>query len=101
VYHTQGTAVKSRESYDSSPNDEPFEVVLGDDQIIPGWENGIVGKGVTPVRYGGLRKVVAPAKLAYGAEGYGCRYDGSKRGGFKCLVEPGESVEIVFKVLEK
>ena len=98
----QGTDVKSREVYDSSPPDEPFEVTLGEDEIIPGWETGILGsEGMLPMRFGGVRKLIIPAKLAYGIEGYGCRYDSTGRGGVKCLVNPGAPVEIVVKILEE
>ena len=73
-------------------------------QVLEGWELGIAGgNGMPPMRYGGIRKVIIPSKLAYGAEGYGCRYDLSrkKRGGMDCMVDPNVDIEMVFKVLGK
>mmetsp|Transcript_24211 Transcript_24211/g.40566 ORF Transcript_24211/g.40566 Transcript_24211/m.40566 type:complete len:228 (+) Transcript_24211:84-767(+) len=98
----QGTDVNTRDVYDSSPLEEPLEVELGNDEIIPGWEAGIVGgNGMPPMNYGGIRKLIVPAKQAFRGEGYGCRYNDKARGGMKCLVNPGAPVEIVVKVLGK
>ena len=70
-------------------------------QVVPGWELGIVGAGkdMPPMNYGGVRKVIIPSKLAYGAEGYACKYDASKRGNMNCLVSPYDEIEMVIKVL--
>jgi hypothetical protein len=54
-----------------------------------------------PMNYGGIRKLIVPAKQAFRGEGYGCRYNDKARGGMKCLVNPGAPVEIVVKVLGK
>mmetsp|Transcript_29810 Transcript_29810/g.41196 ORF Transcript_29810/g.41196 Transcript_29810/m.41196 type:complete len:224 (+) Transcript_29810:72-743(+) len=97
----QGADVLTRDVYDTSPADEPLMIVAGDEEVIIGWDKGIIGKdGMPPVRYGGVRKLIVPAKLAYGSEGYACVYDSKSRGGMRCTVQPGGSVEIVFKVLE-
>jgi len=50
-------------SYDK---DEPFQFVLGDDNILPGWNQGVAG-----MRVGGKRKLTIPPHLAYGAAGGG------------------------------
>ncbi len=48
-------------SYDRG---QPFQLQLGQGLIIPGWEEGLLG-----MRAGGVRQLVIPPDLAYGAEG--------------------------------
>ncbi|HEX7340076.1 MAG TPA: FKBP-type peptidyl-prolyl cis-trans isomerase [Rhodanobacteraceae bacterium] len=50
----------------SKHGDQPFRFTLGIGQVIPGWDKGVVG-----MRVGGVRELLIPASLAYGARGAG------------------------------
>lgn len=52
--------------FDSSIGRAPFSFIVGIGQVIPGWEQGLLGMQV-----GGTRKLTIPADLAYGAAGAG------------------------------
>ena len=43
---------------------QPFEFALGGGQVIPGWDEGLVG-----MKEGGRRQLTIPPDLAYGAQG--------------------------------
>ncbi len=51
------------EVFDQSYGRGPFEFQLGAGNVIEGWDKGIVG-----MKVGGKRKLVIPAKMAYGAQ---------------------------------
>lgn len=53
-------------TFDSSLNEgrEPFSFNLGNDSVIQGWHEGIVG-----MKVGGKRKLTIPPSLAYGPDG--------------------------------
>lgn len=52
--------------FDTSVGKAPFQFTLGAGQVIPGWDQGLVGMQV-----GGKRLLIIPPELAYGAQGIG------------------------------
>jgi len=61
-----GVLYDNNKEFDSSwsRDEEPLEVTLGSGQVIPGWEQGLLG-----MRVGGRRKLTIPPDQAYGAQG--------------------------------
>lgn len=52
--------------FDTSVGKQPISFVLGSGQVIPGWDQGLVGMQV-----GGKRVLIIPPSLAYGSQGVG------------------------------
>ena len=58
----QSTGKKFDSSWDRGA--QPFTTVLGQGQVIKGWDEGLIG-----MKRGGSRRLIIPAALAYGAAG--------------------------------
>jgi FKBP-type peptidyl-prolyl cis-trans isomerase len=61
-----GVLFKDGEEFDSSwgKGKQPFQFALGSGQVIPGWDEGVVG-----MKVGERRRLTIPADLAYGQQG--------------------------------
>jgi len=64
--HYAGRLAKDGKPFDSTRGGTPFTFELGKGAVIKGWDEGLVG-----VKPGGKRKLLIPAKLAYGERGVG------------------------------
>jgi len=54
----------SLKQFDSSKGRAPYSLVLGNHEVIKGWEEGLVG-----MKVGGKRRLTIPPELAYGPAG--------------------------------
>ncbi len=63
-----GVACSTGKAFDASYTDgaknQEFTFTLGQGQVIPGWDQGVAG-----MKVGGVRQLVIPPALAYGATG--------------------------------
>ena len=61
-----GNLYDTNKEFDSSwkRGKAPFQFTLGQGQVIPGWDQGLLG-----MKVGGRRRLTIPADLAYGAQG--------------------------------
>jgi peptidylprolyl isomerase len=61
-----GVLFKNGKEFDSSwgKGKQPFQFALGSGQVIPGWDEGVLG-----MKVGERRRLTIPADLAYGAQG--------------------------------
>lgn len=57
---------KKGEQFDASLAGRPFVFWIGAQQVIPAWDQGVVG-----MKVGGIRRLIVPASLAYGRTGAG------------------------------
>lgn len=56
----------TRKVIQSSWTSQPFGFTLGEGQVIPGWDEGVLG-----MRAGGRRELIIPPSLGYGAQSPG------------------------------
>lgn len=60
-----GKAYSTKKEFDNSyDRGQPFPFQLGGGQVIPGWDQGLVG-----MKVGGRRELVIPPGLGYGSQG--------------------------------
>jgi len=64
LQNADGTAGAKFDS--SKDRNDPFEFPLGAGHVIKGWDEGVQG-----MKIGGVRKLIIPSSLGYGARGAG------------------------------
>jgi len=62
--HYTGWLVNGTQFDTSLKGGRPFGFPIGANQVIPGWDQGVVG-----MKPGGIRKLIVPPDLGYGSEG--------------------------------
>jgi FKBP-type peptidyl-prolyl cis-trans isomerase FkpA len=63
--HYVGTLTNGSKFDSSRDRGTPFDFTLGAGEVIEGWDQGVAG-----MKVGGLRKLVVPAAMGYGARGF-------------------------------
>jgi peptidylprolyl isomerase len=81
--HYVGVAFSTRTQFDATwDRDQPLPFVLGQGDVIEGWDEGLVG-----MRAGGRRRLIIPPELAYGSRG-------------RTGIKPNETLVFVIDLLE-
>jgi FKBP-type peptidyl-prolyl cis-trans isomerase FkpA len=66
LYHPAKPDHKGRKFDSSRDRNQPFDLTVGSGEVIPGWDQGLLG-----MKVGGERRLVIPPALAYGSSGQG------------------------------
>jgi FKBP-type peptidyl-prolyl cis-trans isomerase FkpA len=66
LYHPTKPEHKGRQFDSSRDRGQPYDLTLGQGEVIPGWDQGLLG-----MKVGGARRLVIPPALAYGSSGQG------------------------------
>lgn len=66
LYHPTKPDHKGRQFDSSRGRGQPYDLTIGAGEVIPGWEEGLVG-----MKAGGQRRLVIPPSMAYGRRGQG------------------------------
>ena len=66
VVHYTGWLVDGKKFDSSKDHGQPFQFAVGRGEVIKGWD-----EGVATMKVGGVRRLVVPPDLAYGARGTG------------------------------
>ena len=61
--HYTGTLMEGTKFDSSKDRNEPYAFVLGQREVIAGWDEGVKG-----MKVGGMRRLTVPAKMAYGSQ---------------------------------
>lgn len=64
--HYVGTLTNGTKFDSSRDRNEPFTFVIGEGEVIKGWD-----EGVATMQVGGKRKLIVPPQLGYGSQGAG------------------------------
>lgn len=78
--------------FDSSRDrNQPFDLTIGQNQVIGGWDEGVPG-----MKVGGLRRLTIPSDLGYGSSGApsGC----GASSGQPCTIPPGATLVFLIEV---
>jgi len=66
LYDEKAEGFKGKKFDSSVDRKQPFDFALGAGQVIQGWDKGVAG-----MKIGGVRKLIIPPHMGYGAAGAG------------------------------